>query len=109
MTYCYSTGNRVFDWDAPMGRAPQALFVNGRVAARSYVAEHFGQRSGDPWVDHSSLALSVHPLDVKKYRADAHARGLNVGFRDDGMVTFRSRSDQKRYCRAYGFVNFNDV
>lgn len=91
-----------------MGKAPQALLVGGRIAVRDIAAEHTTRRSADPWVNHSSLALSVHPLDVKKYRADASKRGLNVKIRDDGMVEFRSRSAQKKYCRAYGFVNFND-
>lgn len=108
-TYLYrSDDGRLHEWNSPMSRIPQSLFVNGRIARRDIAAEHGGQRSGDPWVNHTSLALSVHPLDVKKYRADACARKLNVKIRDDGMVEFRSRSDQKRYCRAYGFVNFND-
>lgn len=107
-TYCYSVANRTFDWLAPMSCIPQALLVNGRIARRDIRAEHTGQRSGDPWVEHTSLALSVHPLDVQKYRKDAHAKGLNVTIRDDGMVAFRSRNAQKRYCRAYGYVNFGD-
>lgn len=91
-----------------MGRAPQALLVNGRIAERDIAAEHTGQRSGDPWVNHESLALSVHPLDVKKYRADAHKRKLNVTIRDDGIFHFDSFSDQRRYVDSYGFVNFGD-
>jgi hypothetical protein len=107
-TYLYSVDGRTFEYDAPMSRIPQSLFVNGRIATRDIPAEHSGQRSGDPWTNHESLALMVHPLDVRKYRADAHARRLNVNIRDDGMVEFRSRSAQRKYCRAYGFVNRDD-
>ena len=93
-----------------MNCIPQALLVGGRIAQRDIRAEHVGQRSGDPWVEHTSLALSVHPLDVKKYRKAAHAKGLSkaVKLQDDGMVAFRSRDAQKKYCRAYGYVNFGD-
>lgn len=92
-----------------MSCIPQCLLVNGRIASRDIVAEHQSTRSGDPWVKHSSLALSVHPLDVKKYRVDAHKKRVNVIIRDDGMVEFRSRADQKKYCRAYGYVNYGDT
>ena len=109
VTYCYSLDDEIHEWLAPMGMAPQALLVNGRIATRSFAAEHGGQKSGDPWTNHESLALSVHPLDVKEYRKDAHDKRLNVKIRDDGMVEFRSRTDQKRYCRAYGYVNFGDT
>lgn len=91
-----------------MSRIPQALFVGGRVARRNPSAGYTRQRSGDPWVEHTSLALSVHPLDVRKYRKDAHAKGLDVKIQDDGMVAFRSRNAQRNYCRAYGYVNFGD-
>lgn len=108
-TYLYSTADRTYEYRAPMSRIPPSLFVNGRLARRDIRAEHAGQRSGDPWVEHTSLALSVHPLDVRKYRKDAHDRGLTVKINDDGMVAFRSRSEQKKYCRAYGYVNFGDT
>lgn len=108
-TYCYSVGERVFEWRASMSCIPQALLVGGRIARRDIRAEHTSARSGNPWAMHSSLALSVHPADVKKYRKDAHEKGVNVTIRDDGMVEFRSRNDQKKYCRAYGYVNFGDT
>ena len=109
-TYCYRVGDRIIEWQARMNAIPSALLVNGQVAERDIVAEHGGQRSGNPWVKHSSLALSVHPLDVKKYRKDAHKRGVgkNVTIRDDGMFEFRSHDDQKKYGRAYGYVNYGD-
>ncbi|MEE9597965.1 MAG: hypothetical protein V3V96_14425 [Acidiferrobacterales bacterium] len=108
ITYCYSTEEKTYDWLARPGCIPQALLVNGRIARRDIRAEHCGQQSGDPWANHSSLALMVHPLDVKKYRADAHRKRLNVTIRNDGMVEFRSRNDQKRYCQAYGYTNYGD-
>ncbi len=107
--YLYSVDGKTHEWWAPMSRIPPALLVNGKIAQRDICAEHAGQRSGDPWVEHTSLALSVHPLDVKKYRRDAHAKGLtDVKIQDDGMVAFRSRKAQKQYCRAYGYENFGD-
>jgi hypothetical protein len=109
-TYIYSADGKTYEWPSTMSRIPQSLFVGGRIAQRDIRAEHFGQRSGDPWVEHTSLALSVHPLDVQKYREDAHAKGLtDVKIQDDGMVAFRSRNAQKKYCRAYGYVNFGDT
>lgn len=107
-TYLYSVAGRTYEWRASMNRIPQALLVGGRIARRDIRAEHVGQRSGNPWVEHTSLALSVHPLDVKKCRKDAHAKGLDVKIQDDGMVAFRSRNAQKKYCRAYGYVNYGD-
>jgi len=109
VAYLYRLDDRVIEFRTRMGFAPQAVLCGGRLARRDFEAEHSGQRSGDPWVNHSSLALSVHPLDVKEYRSDAHEKRLNVKIRNDGMVEFRSRRDQKRYCRAYGFVNFDDT
>lgn len=106
--YCYNLDDRVIDWLAPMGKAPQSLLVNGRIARRDKRAEMSSARSGDPWTEHESLALMVHPLDVKATRAEAHAKGLNVTVRDNGMVHFDNRSDQKKYCRAYGLVNHDD-
>ncbi len=106
--YCYSVAGRTYEWPAPMNCIPPALLVGGRLAQRDIRAEHVGQRSGDPWVEHASLALSVHPLDVPKYRKDAHAKGLAVKIRDDGLVSCPSHSALKRYCRAYNYVNFGD-
>lgn len=108
MTFCYELNGRVFEWRAPMGRAPQALLINGQRAERSIRAEHGDQRSGDPWTNHESLALSVHPLDVPKYRRDAHKRGLNVTIRDDGIFHFDSHGDARKYNKAYGYVNYGD-
>ena len=110
-TYCYTVNGRTVEWHAAMRAIPQALLVNGQVAERDIVAEHNGQKSGDPWAKHSSLALSVHPLDVTFYRKDAHKKGVGkkVKIRDDGYVEFASRSDQRDYCRAYGYVNWNDT
>lgn len=89
---------------------PQVLFVNGKVAERDLVAEHRSTRSGDPWVEHDSLALMVHPMDVEKFQKDANKRGLNVKFRKkDGMPEFRSRAAQRDYCKAYGFTNYGDT
>jgi hypothetical protein len=92
-----------------MGEAPQWIVVNGQRAHRDLAAEHGCTKSGDPWVNHESLALMVHPLDVKKCRAEAHDQGLNVTVRDDGMEHFDSRIDQKKYCRAYGYTNYDDT
>lgn len=109
-TYVFETQDgRIVEWNAPMRAIPQALLVNGKIAPR--IVPPVGQSSCDPWTDHSSLALSVHPLDVRKYRKDAHEKGVgkNVRIRDDGYMEFRSRDDQKKYCRAYGYVNYGDV
>ena len=105
VTYCYRHGDRVFEWQAPMGKAPQALFANGRIAVRDIVAEHSSVRGGDPWVNHTSLALMVHPLDIKAYEKDAHEKGLTVKFRETGEPEFRSSAEQRDYCRAYDVVN----
>lgn len=91
-----------------MNRIPQALFVGGRIAKRSIVTEHAGQRSGDPWVNHESLALMVHPADIPAYTEDARRRGVPVEFSKSGMPQFRSHSQQKRYCRAYEYANYGD-
>lgn len=105
-TYCYKQDDRTYEWDSPMSRIPQALLVNGRIAERDIVAEHGGQRSGDPWENHESLALMVHPLDVKAYQEDARDKGLTgVTVRKDGMFEFRSMEAKRRYCSAYGFVD----
>lgn len=66
-------------------------------------------KSGDCWVDHKSLALMVNPDDVMKYRKEAHDKGLNVSIDKDGFVSCPSRSDHKKYCKAYGFVNYGDT
>lgn len=91
-----------------MSQIPQALLVGGRLATRDLAAEHTTRRSADPWVNHSSLALSVHPADAKAFQKDADDRGLRVNFRADGLPEFRSHNEQRKYCRAYGFVNFSD-
>lgn len=110
-TYLYNVNGVIIEWQARMNAIPSALLVNGQVAERDIAAEHGGQRSGNPWAKHSSLALSVHPLDVKKYRKDAHDKGVGkkVRIRDDGYVEFKCRSDQRDYCRAYGYVNYDDT
>jgi hypothetical protein len=110
-TYCYindKTGHRV-ELQARMGCAPQQVWCCGLTYRRDIAAEHADQISGDPWVNHSSLALSVHPADVMEHRREIAAKGLNAKVRDDGYFEFASRSDQKKYCRAYGYVNFGDV
>jgi hypothetical protein len=104
-TYCYRQGDTIFERKAPMARIPKWIVVNGRRATRDLATEHSGVKSGDPWVDHASLALMVHPLDIKAYEKDAVERGVPTSFRDDGCPKFTSPSHQRRYCQEYGYVN----
>lgn len=107
-TYLYETEEgKVVEWQARMNAIPQALLVNGKIAERRIALEHKGQRSGNAWAEHSSLALWVHPDQVMKYRKDAYEKGVggDVRIRDDGFPEFRSASAQKKYCHAYEFVN----
>lgn len=108
-TYVYTTDDGMtYEYKAPMNRIPQSLFVNGKIARRDIVAEHGGKRRvADPWVDHESLSLMVHPLDVPAYREDARKRGLKgVEIRDNGMFRFPGGMlAQRRYCAAYDYVN----
>lgn len=109
-TYLYTANGRTTEWRAPMRAIPTSLLVNGQVAERDIAAEHNGQKSGDPWVKHTSLALMVHPADVDWYRKDARSKGVgrNVTIRNDGVFEFKSKKDQKKYCRAYGYANYGD-
>jgi hypothetical protein len=105
-TYIYSKDGVQVEFFARMGCAPQSVFCNGTLYARDIAAEHGGQRSGDAWEDHDSLALSVHPLDVRKYQEDAKQKGVKVTFKKNGRVHFDSAKDHKAYLRAYGYVDF---
>lgn len=109
ITYCYSNSDgRVVEWRTRMGMAPQALFCNGRTYFRDLRAEHTSKSFGDPWVNHASLSMMVHPLDVKKYQQDAKNKGLGViDFDVNGMPHFTSDKHQKRYAEAYGFRQLN--
>ncbi len=108
-TYVYTTKDGLsHEWNCRMSVRPQALFVNGQVAQRDWGAG--GQRSGDPWVDNNSMAMMVHPDDIPSAMSDAKGKGVDgcITFNQDGSAHFASRSDQKRYCRAYGFHNRTD-
>ena len=107
-TYIYSKDGVRVEFFARMGHAPQSVFCNGTLYARDIAAEHSGHRGGDPWVNHKSLALMVHPADIPKYERDAKRRGVKVAFDKDGFASFTSRSDWKRYCKAYGFHSLNE-
>lgn len=108
-TYCYRTARgKRWEWTAPMGAAPKVLLAGGEMALRDIAAEHGNTRSGDAWTNHASLALMVHPGDVPRYVEDARKKGIRVEFNDRGMPLFHSRSEQRKYLKAYDYVNYDD-
>ena len=107
-TYLYRNGDTIVEFRARMGCAPKTVWCHGITFERDIRSEHFGQRSGDAWADHSSLALMVHPADVPKYLQDAREKGVTVEFDENGWAKFRSRSEWKRYCKAYGYHGLNE-
>lgn len=52
-----------------------------------------------------SHAMSVHPEQVKEAEKSALEKGVPTHFRKDGCPLFTSRSHQKRYLRAYNYIN----
>lgn len=112
-TYCYTSedGSVFEEHQFPMGGAPWTITTDDGVEIqRDLVAEHSGQRSGDAWTNHESLALMAHPADIPAYVKDAKEKGLPVpDFNPQtGYLRFKSRSEQRRYLKAYGMVNMDD-
>ena len=54
-----------------------------------------------------SHALKVHPRQVPEAVADAVRKGVPTEFTKDGRPRFTSREHQKRYLKAYGYVNLD--
>ena len=103
ITYCYEDGDgSVYEWTAPMGKAPTALLVGGRIVPRSLRAEQRGKRSGDPWVNHRSLALMmVGKKEQLAHMKEAKSRGAEIRFDGEGYATFSSKSQRSQYFKAF--------
>lgn len=102
---CESLGKSI-EVQASMDDIPELVERDGEVFARDIRAEHCGQKSGDPWTDHESLALMVHPADIKKNQKEALAKGCGViEFSKEGLPRFRSNSQRRKYLKAYGYVD----
>jgi hypothetical protein len=52
-----------------------------------------------------SIALAVHPNQVKEAIASAQKRGVPTDFTRDGRPVFTDRDHYNRYMRAYHFYN----
>lgn len=52
-----------------------------------------------------SIALAVHPSQVKEATASAKAKGVPTSFTPDGRPIFTSRQHYRDYQRAYNFYN----
>lgn len=109
-TYLYDDGegNTVELQQSMHKKIPKHLRRNGKMYFRDIGAEHCTQSVGDPWTNHFSLAMMVHPDDVLAAQIDAKAKGLGViEFNEDGMPHFTGDKHQKRYAEAYGFRQLN--
>lgn len=59
-----------------------------------------------PWSrGQKSVALAVHPSQVKEATEDATAKGVPTDFTEDGRPVFRDRDHRRRYHKAYGFYD----
>jgi hypothetical protein len=93
-----------------MGKHPESILVDGERFDRDLGADHRSQKSGNPWTDHESLALAVHPVDVPQFEREARENGVPTEFnKETGMPKFTSNSHRKRYLRRCmpGVVDLN--
>lgn len=59
-----------------------------------------------PWSrGQKSVALAVHPSQVREAVEDAQKKGVPTDFTPDGRPVFRDRDHRKRYHQAYGFFD----
>ena len=56
----------------------------------------------------ASMAMKVHPKQVREATEDAIRKGCPTEFNKDGCPLFTSRKHQARYIKLYGFRN-NDA
>lgn len=104
-TYCYGGHEEtepLIEWDTWKALPPSQLFVAGQVLDRNFQAEHVIRRAADPWIEHESCALAVHPHDIKK--AKAHYKknhGIDVDFNEKtGWMKMRGSTHQRRILQA---------
>lgn len=109
ITYCYEMPDgTIHDHQAPMGKAPETIVVDGQTAHRSIAAEHTDVSPGNPWAKHKSLALMMVGKEQQlEHQAEAHAKGCEIGFDREGYGTFKSKKQRDNYMRAYKLADFN--
>ena len=105
MTYCYSFGEMVLEFDAPFGKPPKALYVSGMIFERDKRAEIAPRERADAWVNHESVAMGCHPDDRELFMRDAKEKGVPTYFNERGNPEFRSKAHWDKYRRACGFVD----
>jgi len=58
------------------------------------------------WTDElESNAAGVMPNQVAEARAFAKARGIEIGYKNDGTALFKSHNSRKRALRALGLMD----
>lgn len=102
--YTSADGRTIERW-FPMGQARKRVVEDGRVFRRDLRAEQCGHRSGDPWTDHESWAMGVHPLDREEAMRVAREGGVPTHYNEDGNPIITSASHQRKLMRLLGMHN----
>jgi len=105
MTYCYETaGGEVVEQDYPMGKAPPMILVRGKVARRSFAAEHKAgpPTKGWPMTCYASGVNAEQAGELRRYLAD---HGVPTVVTPDGDPIYRDARHRKRALKCRGIVD----
>lgn len=58
---------------------------------------------------YTSRSVGCHPLDREKFIAAAKAEGVPTDYDQRGHAIFTSREHQRRFAKAFGMANFDEV
>jgi hypothetical protein len=109
ITYCYQTGDgEIVDRVFCMGKAPERITLDdGRVAERSFQAEHSGTRraGGECWPMKPCFASGVNASQAGELRKFLSDRGCKTEVTGDGDPIYTSPAHQKRALKLRGMHN----
>lgn len=76
---------------------------DGVEAVRDIGAEHSGPQAAPGCWPMQSMALAVHPAQIRDAVAEAKAKGVPTEFSSDGRPILRDRAHRAQYMRALGY------
>jgi len=90
----------------PCGKAPKTLYLDGKRFYRDYLNE-FRSHGGVGYKPRKSIALAVHPTQVKMFNELSSKAGCATEHDEKGHPVFTSKEQRRKYCEWRGATDFD--
>jgi len=105
MIYCYETKTgKVVERVFALGKAPKSVKVDGKVAKRSFTAEHASVPATAGW-PMECYASGVHADQAGDLRKEFNRVGVKCEVSSEGNPIYTSAKHRKQCLKSRGFID----